>query len=65
MRYNCACGIGSTVRICGGVAERPKAPVLKTGVVKATAGSNPVPSASYAYDSTTTPSIMTGDTEKQ
>ena len=32
----------------GGVAERLKAPVLKTGVAKVTAGSNPVPSANAA-----------------
>ena len=30
----------------GGVSERPKEPVLKTGVVQATVGSNPTPSAS-------------------
>ena len=29
----------------GGVSEWPKEPVLKTGVVKATVGSNPTPSA--------------------
>ena len=32
----------------GGVAERLKAPVLKTGDVKASVGSNPTPSAKYA-----------------
>ena len=30
---------------CGGVVEWTKAPVLKTGVVQATVGSNPTPSA--------------------
>ena len=30
----------------GGVSEWPKEPVLKTGVVQATVGSNPTPSAS-------------------
>jgi hypothetical protein len=29
----------------GGVSERPKEPVLKTGVVQATVGSNPTPTA--------------------
>ena len=31
----------------GGVVEWPKAPVLKTGVVQATVGSNPTPSAIF------------------
>jgi hypothetical protein len=31
----------------GGMAERLKAPVLKTGLVKANVGSNPSPSAFY------------------
>ena len=32
----------------GGVSERPKEPVLKTGVVQATVGSNPTPSATQS-----------------
>ncbi len=39
---------GEWSRISGGeVAERPNAPVLKTGVVRATAGSNPALSAKW------------------
>jgi hypothetical protein len=34
----------------GGVAERLKAPVLKTGEAKASAGSNPAPSANYSAE---------------
>ena len=33
----------------GGMAERPKAPVLKTGVGQPTVGSNPTPSAGIEY----------------
>ena len=31
----------------GGVAERPNAPVLKTGDTKVSVGSNPTPSAKF------------------
>ena len=38
----------------GGVAERPNAPVLKTGDTKVSVGSNPTPSAKfYNYCSST------------
>lgn len=33
--------------ITGGVAERPNAPVLKTGDTKVSVGSNPTPSAIF------------------
>ena len=33
----------------GGVTERTKVPVLKTGVAPATVGSNPTPSASWDF----------------
>jgi hypothetical protein len=33
----------------GGVSERPKEPVLKTGVVQATVGSNPTPTPSKSF----------------
>ena len=37
--------VSKLISFIGGVGERLKPPVLKTGVVKATAGSNPAPSA--------------------
>ena len=37
--------VSKLISLRGGVGERLKPPVLKTGVVKATAGSNPAPSA--------------------
>lgn len=38
----------------GGVAERPNAPVLKTGDTKVSVGSNPTPSAKFYNHYTST-----------
>ncbi len=43
--------VPTNIRARGGVAERFKAPVLKTGVEQSTVGSNPTPTATTASHS--------------